>query len=164
MRMFTIGILCMPAALFTSASVNASSMTINSNLQSWLNMAAGGNNPIVLRNAQVFSKSIPTYVPPSNLTDPWVYRSEAEKAVPIAFAAADPASSNRGRADLLQGTVDRVDWLAAQYRSDGTLPASDPNINRFALAPILECVLYLEGGIGNWGRRSSLKSPLSEDQ
>ncbi|MEI8104091.1 MAG: chitobiase/beta-hexosaminidase C-terminal domain-containing protein, partial [Candidatus Moraniibacteriota bacterium] len=118
---------------------------INSNLQSWLDMAAGDANPILERNAQVFSGTQSAYVPPTNLSDAGVYRGAGESMVPFAFAAADPTSSLRGRADLLQNAVDRVDWLASKFQSDGTLPlATDPNINRFALGPLLDSILYLQ--------------------
>jgi len=119
------------------------------NFQRWMELAVQGN-PLAFMNAQVYQDNLQSYRPPQNITSGWQVYGEAARALPIAFAAADFSSPHRARADLVQGTIDRLDWAAAQFGADGTVPQGkadsylDPNINRFTLAALLDCMLYLQ--------------------
>ncbi|MDR3708404.1 MAG: hypothetical protein P4L33_08885 [Capsulimonadaceae bacterium] len=119
------------------------------NLDAWQGLAKSGNPLIELINEK-FKQPIPDFVPPETVTSGWKMRGVSQDIAPIAYAAGDPASPYRGRADLVQHVINGIDWLVKNERPDGTwwspgrYKEGDPNVNRFTLGPLLDSVLWLQ--------------------
>ena len=91
---------------------------------------------------------MPDFQPPDVEQTAWRYRSVAQRAAGVAYAAASPKSPHRGREDLVKHALAMVDWLVSECSDQGWWwrkhpPEGDPNVNRFTLAPLLDAVQYL---------------------
>lgn len=130
------------------ADPSADCLQYRTNRQSWINLSRRGN-PLLLLNAQRYAKPQPGFVPPTDITSSWTYYGVANELASIAYAAGDPRSPLRGRADLVNYCLGCVNWLLSQADPQGAWwspqrgLAGDPNVNRFVLAPLLDAVRWI---------------------
>lgn len=116
------------------------------NHQQWVELAEQGN-PYVLLNARRYERPLGEFRPPEQITSTWQYRGLAEQVAPVAWAASDPDSPCRARADLIAYAIASVDYLVEACSLDGWWytrgKPGDPNVNRFTLGPLLDAVIWL---------------------
>ena len=115
--------------------------------QQWQEVAAKGN-PFYQLNARNYQAATPAFTPTSPITTTWQYAGSASNLVPLAFAAADPLSPHRGRADLVARAIANIDWLVNSCSDEGLwwkpgAGVGDPNVNRFTLGPLLDSVRWM---------------------
>lgn len=138
----------------------ADCLAYRNNRQSWINLARRGN-PLLQLNAQRYAKAQPAFQPPGKVTSSWTYYGVANELASVAYAAGDPRSPLRGRADLTNYCLGGITWLLGQCDSQGawwsseSKLAGDPNINRFVLVPLLDAVRWIRmtpAGPAAWKR------------
>ncbi|MCC7494503.1 MAG: hypothetical protein IT204_19250 [Fimbriimonadaceae bacterium] len=133
--------------------------SLEANEAAWRKLAAEGNALAALL-AAAYAQPLPSFSAPEPPTNAWTYRGVAERLLSLTWAATDPASPHRGRADLVDHAVAVTSWLVARadpegwWWQPGTL-TGDPNVNRFTLGPLLDAVRGLRttaAGAAAWPR------------
>lgn len=170
-RAFGTGWVTLPStsAKATTASLNP---TFTANWNQWRVYDSGSSNPF-LKLLETRYSGTNKFVAPKSVTNAWDYQQISQELMPLAYTAGDPRSSLKGRIDVVNYTIQAVDWLLGQTDSSGRWwtptigRTGDVNVNRMVLLPVLEAVQFVRNtsaGQAAWARWQTKLSAAVEFQ